>query len=95
MMIDKISGINPINNVQGTRRTQEPTKTSSLTDTISVSNKAKEMAEMYYMNQVAAETPDVREDKIAEIREKLKDPSYLNNAVIASAAEHIMESFGI
>ena len=56
---------------------------------------AKEMAEMYYMNQVAAETPDVREDKIAEIREKLKDPSYLNNAVIASAAEHIMESFGI
>ena len=53
------------------------------------------MAEMYDMNQVAAETPEVREDKIAEIREKLKDPSYLNNAVIASAAEHIMESFGI
>ena len=94
-MIDKISGINPINNVQGTRRTQEPTKTSSLTDSISVSSKAKEMAEMYYMNQVAAETPDVRTELIAQIKEKIKDSSYLSAEVINSAAEKIMSSFGI
>ena len=94
-MIDKLGGISPLNNVQNTKRTQSSANVKSSPDSISVSKEAKEMAEAYYLNEVAAETPDVREDKIAEIREKLKDPSYLNNAVIASAAEHIMESFGI
>ena len=94
-MIDKISGVNPINNVQSTRQISGSAKSHSLTDSISVSDKAKQMAEIYYMNQVASETPDVRADKIAEIREKIKDPSYLSNAVISSAADRIMESFGI
>lgn len=94
-MIDKIGGINPLNNVQSTRRTNESVKSNFGVDSISVSKEAKEMAEMYYMNQVAAETPDVRADRIAEIKAKIQDPSYLNDAVIASAADRIMESFGL
>ena len=53
------------------------------------------MAEVYYMNQVAAETPDVRADRIAEIKAKIQYTSYLNSAVIASAADRLMESFGL
>ena len=94
-MIDKIGGINPLNNVQNTRRTNDVAKSTVGTDSISVSDEAKEMAEVYYMNQVAAETPDVRADRIAEIKAKIQDPSYLNSAVIASAADRLMESFGL
>ena len=47
------------------------------------------------MNQVAAETPDVRADRIAEVKAKLQDPNYLNNATISSAADRLMESFGL
>ena len=95
MSIDKIGGINPLNNVQSTRRTNETAKSSYGSDSISVSAEAKEAAEVYYMNQVAAETPDVRADRIAEVKAKLQDPNYLNNAVIASAADKLMESFGL
>ena len=95
MMIDKIGGINPLNSVQNTRRTNDVAKSTFGTDSISVSDEAKEMAEVYYMNQVAAETPDVRADRIAEIKAKIQDPSYLNSAVIASAADRLMESFGL
>lgn len=95
MSIDKIGGINPLNNVQNTRRTNEPAKTDFGSDSISVSKEAREAAEVYYMNQVAAETPDVRADRIAEVKAKLQDPNYLNNAVIASAADKLMESFGL
>lgn len=95
MMIDKIGGIDPLNNVQGTRRTNETSKTSFGADSISVSNEAKEKAAVYYMNQVADETPNVRSDRVAEVKAKLQDPNYLNNAVIASAADHLMESFGL
>lgn len=94
-MINKIDGVNPINNVQNTRRSSETSKTSFGSDSISVSEEAKSKADVYYMNQVAAETPDVRADRVAEVRAKLKDPNYLNNAVLASTADRIMESFGL
>ena len=40
-MIDKIGGINPLNNVQNTRRTNDVAKSTVGTDSISVSNEAK------------------------------------------------------
>jgi flagellar biosynthesis anti-sigma factor FlgM len=95
MMIDKIGGINSLNNVQNTHRTNGTDNVSAGTDSINVSEEAKEMAEVYYMKQVAANTPDVRADRVAEIREKIKDPSYLNDAVINSTADRIMTSFGL
>ncbi len=94
-MIDKIGGINPLNNLQNTRRTNETSKVSSGSDSISVSEEAKKMSEAYYLKEVAAETPDIRTDLVAQIKEKIKDPSYLNADTISSAADHIMESYGL
>lgn len=95
MMIDKIGGINPLNNVQNTRRANGTEKSSFGADSISVSDGARAMAEKYYMQQIAQETPDVRQDRVAEIKAKIKDPAYLNGAVVASAADRIMNSFGL
>ncbi|HAH60871.1 MAG TPA: flagellar biosynthesis protein FlgM [Treponema sp.] len=95
MMIDKIGGINPLNNVQNTHRVNGADSVNAGADSINVSDEAKEMATVYYMKQVAAETPDVRADRVAEIKEKIKDPSYLNDAVINSAADRIMAGFGL
>jgi len=94
-MIDKIGGINPLNNVQNTRRSNGSDSVNAGTDSISVSDEAKEMAEAYYMKQVAAETPDVRADRVAEIKEKIKDPSYLNDAVINATADQLMSGLGL
>jgi anti-sigma28 factor (negative regulator of flagellin synthesis) len=95
MMIDKIGGINPLNNLQNTRRTNETSKVSSGSDSISVSEEAQKMSEAYYLKEVAAETPDIRMDLVAQIKEKIKDPSYLNSDTISSAADHVMESYGL
>ncbi|ERF61713.1 flagellar biosynthesis anti-sigma factor FlgM [Treponema socranskii] len=95
MMIDKIGGVNPLNNVQNAHRINEQGAPKVGNDSISVSDEAKRMAALYYMNKVSAETPDVRSDRVAAVKEKIKDPSYLNNAVIDSAADRIMTSFGL
>lgn len=96
MMIDKIGGVNALNNVQNTRKTERTSNIkSSNSDSISVSKEAEKMAESYYLDKVAQETPDVRADRVAEVKAKIKDPSYLSNAVIQSAAEGIMASFGL
>ncbi len=94
-MIDKIGGLNPLNNVQNIRKTDNAAKVSSQTDSISVSKEAVEKAEAYYLDKVAAETPNVRADRIAEVKAKIKDPSYLSDEVILSAAEKVMSGFGI
>ena len=64
-------------------------------DTISLSPEAEKMAEMYYMDKIAQETPDVRADRIAEIKEKIKDPNYLSDSVIKSAADNFLSAIGI
>ena len=94
-MIDKLTGVTPLNNVQSTKRTHSTDSVKSSADSISVSKEAKEMAEAYYLNEVADESPDVRLDLVAQIKEKIKDPSYLSAEVINSTAEKIMSSFGI
>jgi negative regulator of flagellin synthesis FlgM len=37
--------------------------------------------------------PDVREYKIAEIKRKLEDPNYINDKVVESVAESVMQQF--
>lgn len=95
MMIGKIDNVNPLNNVQKPQRTTAKENVYSTADSISVSDEAKAASEAYYLNQVAEETPDVRSDLIASIKEKIKDPNYLNQAVIASTADRLLASYGL
>lgn len=95
MMINGVSNVTQVNNVQNLRKTENIAKTNEAKDTITVSQEAKEMAEIYFMDRVAAETPDVRADRIAEVKEKIKDPSYLSEAVINSAADKFLSAIGL
>lgn len=95
MMINGVNNVTQLNNVQNIRKTDNSAKVKAESDSISVSKEAVEMAEAYYMDKVAADTPDVRADRIAEVKAKIKDPSYLSNAIIQSTAEKLMTSFGL
>lgn len=90
-----VERVNALNNVQNTKRTGNAAKSTFGEDSVSISKEALAKADEFYMKQVAAETPDVRADRVAEVKAKLQDPNYLSNAVIASAADKIMESFGL
>mgnify|MGYP001154092310 CR=1 FL=1 len=95
MVIEKLGGIDPLKNIQNTQKVNDAKLKASAPDSIAISNEAKEMAELYFMNEVAAGTPDVRADRISEVKEKIQNPDYLNSQTIASTADKIMESFGI
>lgn len=96
MMVQNINGINPLNNIQNTHRTSDQNKVvqNSGVDSINVSDEAREAAKAYFLDQVADETPDVRSDLVTAVKEKIKDPNYLNSAVIGATADRILESFG-
>lgn len=94
-MINGINSVNPLNNVQDIRKTEKTAKTNADFDSIQVSKEAIEKAESYYLDKVAAETPNTRADKIAEVKAKLQDPSYLSDAVIMSTADKFLTSLGL
>ena len=94
-MINGVNNVSQLNNVQNIRKTENSAKVSSETDSISVSKEAIEMAEAYYLDKVAYETPDGRADRIADVKAKIKDPNYLSDAVIMSTAEKFMTSVGL
>ncbi|MCQ2594692.1 MAG: flagellar biosynthesis anti-sigma factor FlgM [Treponemataceae bacterium] len=95
MVINRLGGMDPLQDVQGSKRTQDKLPTINTADSINVSDEARELAEAYYAAEVAAVTPDVRADRVAEVKEKMKNPAYINQAVINVVAERIMDAYGI
>lgn len=95
MMIDRLGGISPLENIQKTQKVESKATVNAQSDSISISDEAREMAEVYYMSEVAKETPDVRTDLVNQVKEKIKDPNYLNSLAIENTANKILESFGI
>lgn len=93
--LDSVRGVNPLNNVQNTHRSNNKIYGVSVNDSISVSTEAVSAAEAYYLDKVADETPDVRSDLIASIKEKIKDPNYLSPERIAATADSLMMAWGI
>ena len=73
----------------------EPVSQSAKSDSISVSAEAVEKGELYRaIETIKAAAPDVRADRVAELRAKINDPSYINDRIINATADKIMESFG-
>jgi negative regulator of flagellin synthesis FlgM len=95
MTIERLGGINPLDNLNNAQKTKNTARTSQAPDVINVSQEALRKAEAYYLAEIANETSDVRAELVEQIKEKIKDPSYINAAIIDSAAERIMDAFGL
>ncbi len=95
MIIDKLGRLDPLKNVQKPQKSTETEKVSAGHDSIEISSEARAKIEGLYLSEIAAETPDVRMDRVAQVKEKIQDPAYLNASVISSTADKVMESFGL
>lgn len=93
MMIEKLRGLEPINNLQKTQKTTKPEKVEG-SDSVTLSTEAQKLSEIHLAMEAAKAAPDVRQEKVAEMIEKFKDPAY-TDSVLDSLADKIMESFGL
>jgi negative regulator of flagellin synthesis FlgM len=94
MTIDGIGPIDPVNKFNKTNKVQKQEK-SEKSDSVSFSQQAKEMGEIYKATEQVKLTPDVRADKVAEIKAKLEDPEYINETVVNALADRLLDAFGI
>ncbi len=94
MTINRVGPTDPINNVNRNSKVQK-TADIKADDSISVSKSAIDRAELIKTAGIVNNSPDIRLDKVNEIKAKLQDPNYINDAVINSVAEKIMDDFGL
>ncbi|GHV40636.1 hypothetical protein AGMMS50268_13140 [Spirochaetia bacterium] len=93
-----VTGIGHTEPIQPGKRPgrNEPVSQSVNSDSISLSSEAIEKSELYRaIEVVAAAAPDVRADRVAELKAKINDPAYINDRIINATADKIMESFGL
>jgi negative regulator of flagellin synthesis FlgM len=94
MMINGIGSIDPIQPGKKTGRINQVQETAK-TDTISLSTEALERSRLDRAMELVAAAPDVRAERVAELRAKINDPSYINGVLIEATADRLMEALGI
>jgi negative regulator of flagellin synthesis FlgM len=93
MMVDRIGPVDPIQpgKIPGK---SEPLRGGEK-DTINLSPEAKEKAEVYQVIELIKSAPELSDAEIIALREKINDPSYLNERTIGATADRIMDAFGL
>lgn len=94
MTIERVGSPDPISKPNKAERPVRADKGGSA-DSVSVSAGAREKAEIYQAIEAAKAAPDLRMDRIEEIKRKLDDPNYISNKVIEELAERLMEYFNL
>ncbi len=94
MTVERIGPLDPTSNV---KKSEKPSrlKTKSDVDSINVSQEARSKAEVFKATEAARSAPDIRMDRVEEMKRKLQDPSYPSQEIIEKVADGILKSFGI
>jgi len=96
MEINGLGGIRPIDNTNKLNKVN--LKSDSLgsgSDKLEISEEAKKLAELSKYQQVVNTAPDVREEKLAEVKAKLESGAYNNEEVMNAVAEKLMKVLGL
>ena len=90
MTIDRL---NPIDPIQNPRKSEgaHPVRKGAKGDSIAVSSEAMEKSELFRVIELVKAEPDVRADRIAELKAKIDDPAYLDETVLSATADRILD----
>lgn len=94
MTIDRLGPVDPVAKYN---KTGKPTKVvkQAPADSVAVSEEARRSAALQQTADIVRATPDVRMDRVEEVKAKLRDPNYINDKIVESVADSIMDVFGI
>ena len=89
MTIDRVGHVEPIPPERRTGRSAQ-VEGRDKSDSISLSADAVIKAEIYQVVELIKSAPELDDARIAELRQKIDDPNYLNDKVISATADNIL-----
>ena len=93
MMVGRIDQLGPIQPGNKTGRNDQ-VRGGDRTDTINLSQEAREKAEIFQVVELIKAVPDLDESQITALRERINDPAYINGTISATAGR-LMDVFGL
>lgn len=94
MTVERVGPPDPISRFNKTNKTERLAKKQDK-DSVHVSEDAKLKAEIYMATEQVKMSPDIRMDRVAEVKKKLEDPNYISDEVIDKVAEKLMDQLNI
>lgn len=94
MSIERLGPVDPIQRYSQTDKAKRAEQKPA-SDSVSFSDEARMKAEVFRISEEVKTTPDVRMDRVEEVKRKLQDPNYIDNAVVENVAEQVMDMFGL
>ena len=94
MTVERVGPPDPISRFNKTQKTEKPARKHDK-DSVHVSEDAKLKAEIYTATEQVRMSPDVRLDRVEEVKKKLEDPNYISDKVIDTVAEKLMDQLSI
>ena len=93
MTIERLGPVDPVQHYSQTEKTQRAAKPEN--DSVDFSDEAKMKAEIFHIAEQVRKTPDVRADRVEEVKRKLEDPNYIDDVIVEHVAEQIMDMFSL
>lgn len=96
MVIDKIGSINSIIEPRKPRQNQQINSVKPAADSVQISEEGMRAAEEARLAQIVKETPDVRADRVKELKEKIASGEYektINDDILSNVASKMMDGF--
>jgi negative regulator of flagellin synthesis FlgM len=87
-----ITSVGQVGPVYGGNTKTTPASKPAKGDSVNISPEALEKAEQLRISEMIDAAPDVRAERVAELKKKINDPNYINEAVMRGTAEAIMDS---
>jgi negative regulator of flagellin synthesis FlgM len=94
MTIDRLGPVDPISKYKSTAKASRTSYVQGK-DSIDVSDEAKAKAELMRAAEIVRSSPDIREDRVAEVKKRLEDPNYINDKVKGLVADRVMDMLGL
>lgn len=95
MEIRGVDGIRGVDNNSKINKVGKKNETSSTSDVADISSEAKQMADIQKAKAAVEKSPDIRQDRIAEVKARLESGAYDNEEVMKTVAERIMKALGL
>ena len=94
MTIDKLGPVDPIQKLDQSHKAGKLTPKAEA-DAVSLSGEARFKGELHELSEQVKESPDIREDRVAEVKQKLQDPHYIDDVLIDAVADRVIDMLGL
>ena len=95
MTIDRLGPVDPVARYNKAGKPAKVDKRNPA-DSVDVSEEARRSAALKQTADIVRSTPDIRMDRVEEVKAKLQDPNYIDDAVLGIVADRLMEDvFGV